>query len=240
MRTQGKPGLLLGLLSGLFLTLTLVAIFYLGYRLAALPFPPFNLFDWPTRILPGSVLAKGINTMVSLRLFCPPIKKGAWQAIIPGGLRARNDMDLVDYTLASACCGGHPWWSIWLIIIAIAMVHLTPWGQRYKLSVSFRRRDPAPGTNAFNRLGFRTNKVRSWSTTAVIRWFGGDYREAKCERLPGQKPRWRLVFAAARQARDDKARCGRSRAGVRPQGRGYLALIRYVRSPPSGLKDSTA
>jgi hypothetical protein len=64
MRTQGKPGLWPGLLSGLFLTLPLVAIFYLGYRLAALPFPPFNLFDWQTRILPGSVLAKGINTMV--------------------------------------------------------------------------------------------------------------------------------------------------------------------------------
>jgi hypothetical protein len=44
----------------------LVAIFYLGYRLATLPFPPFNLFDWQTRILPGSVLAKGINTMVGV------------------------------------------------------------------------------------------------------------------------------------------------------------------------------
>jgi DMSO/TMAO reductase YedYZ molybdopterin-dependent catalytic subunit len=64
MRTQGKPGPWLGLVSGLFLTLPLVAIFYLGYRLIALPFPPFNLFDWQTRILPGSVLAKGINTMV--------------------------------------------------------------------------------------------------------------------------------------------------------------------------------
>lgn len=64
MRTQYKPGLWLGLLTGLFLTLPLAAIFYLGYRLAALPFPPFNLFDWQTRILPGSVLAKGINTMV--------------------------------------------------------------------------------------------------------------------------------------------------------------------------------
>jgi hypothetical protein len=64
MRTQGKPGLWLGLLSGLFLALPVVAIFYLGYRLVALPFPPFNLFDWQTRILPGSALAKGINTMV--------------------------------------------------------------------------------------------------------------------------------------------------------------------------------
>ena len=64
MPTQGKPGFWLGFLSGLLLTFPLIAIFYLGYRLAGLPFPPFNLFDWQTRILPGSVLAKGINTMV--------------------------------------------------------------------------------------------------------------------------------------------------------------------------------
>jgi DMSO/TMAO reductase YedYZ molybdopterin-dependent catalytic subunit len=64
MRTQRKLGFWLGLLSGLLLTFPLVAIFYLGYRLAALPFPPFNLFDLQTRILPGSVVAKGIDTMV--------------------------------------------------------------------------------------------------------------------------------------------------------------------------------
>ena len=46
MRTRGKPGFWLGLLSGLLLTFPLVAIFYLGYRLAALAFPPFNLSDW--------------------------------------------------------------------------------------------------------------------------------------------------------------------------------------------------
>jgi len=66
MPTQGKPGFWLGFLSGLLLTFPLIAIFYLGYRLAALPFPPFNLFDWQTRILPGSVLAKGIGTMVHI------------------------------------------------------------------------------------------------------------------------------------------------------------------------------
>jgi hypothetical protein len=61
MRTQSKPGFWLGLLNGLLLTFPLVAIFYLGYRLAALPFPPFNLFGLQTRILPGSVVAKGID-----------------------------------------------------------------------------------------------------------------------------------------------------------------------------------
>ncbi|HUB33835.1 MAG TPA: molybdopterin-dependent oxidoreductase [Bryobacteraceae bacterium] len=66
MRTRGKPGFWLGLLSGLLLTFPLVAIFYLGYRLASLPFLPFNLFDWQTRILPGPVIAKGIGTMVTI------------------------------------------------------------------------------------------------------------------------------------------------------------------------------
>jgi hypothetical protein len=69
MRTQGKPGLWLGLWSGLFLTLPLVAIFYLGYRLTTLPFPPFSLFDWQTRILPGQILAKGM----ALRFLKPAI-----------------------------------------------------------------------------------------------------------------------------------------------------------------------
>jgi hypothetical protein len=66
MPTQGKPGFWLGILSGLFLTFPLAAIFYLGYRFAAFPFPPFNLFDWQTRLLPGPALAKGINTMVHI------------------------------------------------------------------------------------------------------------------------------------------------------------------------------
>src|SRR5215469_8960768 len=66
MPRRGKAEFWLGLLSGLLLTFPLVAIFYLAYRLVALPFPPFNLFDWQTRILPGSVLAKGIGTMVHI------------------------------------------------------------------------------------------------------------------------------------------------------------------------------
>jgi hypothetical protein len=51
MRTQSKPGFWLGLFSGFLLTFPLVAIFYLDYLLAALPFPPFHLFDLQTWIL---------------------------------------------------------------------------------------------------------------------------------------------------------------------------------------------
>jgi len=49
---------------GLLLTVPLAAVFYAAYRLAGLPFFPFNLFDWQTRLLPGAALAAGISSMV--------------------------------------------------------------------------------------------------------------------------------------------------------------------------------
>ncbi len=61
---EGRPGIWSGVLIGLFLTAPLAAVLYIGYRLAGLPFVPFNFFDWQTRILPGPLLAAGIQTMV--------------------------------------------------------------------------------------------------------------------------------------------------------------------------------
>ena len=54
-----------GALIGFLLTMELVAISYSAYAIASLPFLPFNLFDWQTRVLPGTVLAGGINVIVS-------------------------------------------------------------------------------------------------------------------------------------------------------------------------------
>jgi len=62
--TLRKPGLLAGGLIGAFLTAPLVALFYAGWKLAGLPFPPFNVFDWIARILPGRVITFGIDSMV--------------------------------------------------------------------------------------------------------------------------------------------------------------------------------
>jgi DMSO/TMAO reductase YedYZ molybdopterin-dependent catalytic subunit len=61
-----RPGIWFGALIGMFLTAPLVAIFYAGYRLAGLPFVPFNIFDWGTRILPGGVITTGIDLMVGM------------------------------------------------------------------------------------------------------------------------------------------------------------------------------
>jgi DMSO/TMAO reductase YedYZ molybdopterin-dependent catalytic subunit len=61
-----RPGFLSGALVGALLTAPLVAVFYAGWKLAALPFVPFHAFDWTARILPGRVITFGIDSMVKV------------------------------------------------------------------------------------------------------------------------------------------------------------------------------
>jgi DMSO/TMAO reductase YedYZ molybdopterin-dependent catalytic subunit len=61
-------GLLRDISGGLFVTsmvtAALVGIFFAGWKIAGLPFVPFDAFDWLTRVLPGRVLGFGIGIMV--------------------------------------------------------------------------------------------------------------------------------------------------------------------------------
>jgi hypothetical protein len=61
---SGQPGLVTGALIAAMLTASLIAVFYLAWKVAGLPFVPFDVFDWMTRILPGQVLVAGIGAMV--------------------------------------------------------------------------------------------------------------------------------------------------------------------------------
>jgi DMSO/TMAO reductase YedYZ molybdopterin-dependent catalytic subunit len=61
-----RPSLLLGAMLGGLTSLPLIALAYLGEQLAHLPFVPFDLFDWLARVLPGSVIRTGIDTIVRL------------------------------------------------------------------------------------------------------------------------------------------------------------------------------
>lgn len=54
-----------GLAGGL-TALTVVALAYLGNQLVGLPFFPFDLFDWITRILPGGLVIATIELMVKV------------------------------------------------------------------------------------------------------------------------------------------------------------------------------
>ena len=62
----GRPGLVTGVLIAAMLTASLIAFFYLAWRVAGFPFVPFDVFGWMTRILPGQVLAAGIGAMVTV------------------------------------------------------------------------------------------------------------------------------------------------------------------------------
>lgn len=46
--------------------LIVVALVYLGEQLAGLPFVPFDIFDWMTRVLPGGLITFVVDTIVRL------------------------------------------------------------------------------------------------------------------------------------------------------------------------------
>ncbi len=66
MTPSNKPGLVTGAVVGLMLTASLIAVSYLTWRLAGLPFVAFDVFDWVGRTLPGSVITFGIDSIVSV------------------------------------------------------------------------------------------------------------------------------------------------------------------------------
>lgn len=63
-----RPNFLWGALAGGLLTAPLVAVLYLGDVVAGLPFLPFDLFDWITRVMPGPLVTFGIDLMIDTLL----------------------------------------------------------------------------------------------------------------------------------------------------------------------------
>jgi DMSO/TMAO reductase YedYZ molybdopterin-dependent catalytic subunit len=65
MKTR-RPGILDGLFVAAMLTAALTGIFFFGWRVAGLPFVPFDMFDWLTRAIPGRLITFGIGAMVTV------------------------------------------------------------------------------------------------------------------------------------------------------------------------------
>jgi DMSO/TMAO reductase YedYZ molybdopterin-dependent catalytic subunit len=55
-----------GILVGALLVAALMGMMFLANQLVGLPFAPFNLFDWVTRVLPGPLVTFGIDTMINV------------------------------------------------------------------------------------------------------------------------------------------------------------------------------
>jgi DMSO/TMAO reductase YedYZ molybdopterin-dependent catalytic subunit len=53
---------------GALITLPLIALMYLGQQLLGQPFPPFELFNWISGLLPGPVITFGIDLMIDTML----------------------------------------------------------------------------------------------------------------------------------------------------------------------------
>lgn len=66
MRTLQQSRIFAGLFVAAMLTAALIGILFFGWRVAGLPFVPFDMFDWLTQVLPGRLIAFGIGTMVTV------------------------------------------------------------------------------------------------------------------------------------------------------------------------------
>jgi len=127
-----KPRVSTGALIGALFTAPLIAAFFLGWKLAGLPFAPFEVFDWVARMLPGSIVTAGIDTMVkviaALNLgSTDTAAKAAEQLMAIGGflvagviagaivfaiLRARENVSAYHFTLTLAAVAGVAVWFI--------------------------------------------------------------------------------------------------------------------------------
>ncbi len=66
MKLRSTVGVIMGAMVGALLTAALIAVFYAGWRLADLPFVPFDVFDWTARVLPGTLIEVVIGIMVAV------------------------------------------------------------------------------------------------------------------------------------------------------------------------------
>ena len=65
MDRSRNPGIFAGAQIGAMNTAALIACLYAGWKIAGLPFVPFDAFDWITRLLPEKVIDTGIDSMVA-------------------------------------------------------------------------------------------------------------------------------------------------------------------------------
>jgi len=88
-----SPSVGAGALAGVLLTPPALALLFVLHLAAYLPFPPFDVFDWTARVLPGGLVTFGIDTIVSLIEFVAPgetasLAKAAEQTLAVAGALA--------------------------------------------------------------------------------------------------------------------------------------------------------
>lgn len=145
-----------GALAGALLTLPLTALLFGGRVVAGLPFPPFDLFDWIARVLPGGVITAGIDAMVdSLRAL---------------GLTAADAAKSVERSVALALFlfGGA------LLGAGLFALWRRPWGRREHLIAATAVLVPATGFTAVDTAvsGSGSGAVAGflWLSASLAAW----------------------------------------------------------------------
>jgi DMSO/TMAO reductase YedYZ molybdopterin-dependent catalytic subunit len=64
-RSRG-PSIKMGILMGLLTSISVIVVTYFVQQVSGLPYPPFALFDFMTRVLPGAFLHVTVDTMVGI------------------------------------------------------------------------------------------------------------------------------------------------------------------------------
>ena len=57
MKDSRDPVVWNGILAATLVTMALIGTLFFGWSVAGLPFVPFDVFDWLTRVLPGRLIA---------------------------------------------------------------------------------------------------------------------------------------------------------------------------------------
>jgi DMSO/TMAO reductase YedYZ molybdopterin-dependent catalytic subunit len=89
----------LGLVIGALTSVVLTSVLALGHALAGLPFLPFDVFEWLTRILPGRLLTAAIDLIVSVVMALHLPTAAAAKATEEG-------LAIVTFLMGSAVLGG--------------------------------------------------------------------------------------------------------------------------------------
>jgi DMSO/TMAO reductase YedYZ molybdopterin-dependent catalytic subunit len=90
----------IGILLGLFTSLLVIFVMFIGMNLAGLPFAPFNLFDFMARVLPGGMITFGIDMMVSI---IAALKTGSTSA---SAKLAEQSLAIIQFIIIGGLFGG--------------------------------------------------------------------------------------------------------------------------------------
>ncbi len=211
MNTRERPGLFGGLSVAAMLTAALIGILFFAWRVAGMPFVPFDTFDWLTRVLPGRLIAFGIGKMAEQAiaiaiLFIAGVVGGVILFLVLRATRSRYGLTvglalgvvfgfpamLISLHASATANVGPGAGGVW--VLAAFLVWGVVLGRAEQQLISIAQPTEQLAESAVERIDRRRFLVKLGSTTALITVAGavvGELAEARrreactLRRVPG-------------------------------------------------------